>query len=53
MERTWAEFWKVVFIPDPTPRYSAGRLLMTAARLGEPNDAMDNPVKNNSTAKSG
>ena len=53
IERTCAEFWKVVFMPEPTPRYSAGTLLMTAARLGEPNDAMDRPVKNNRTAKSG
>src|SRR3984957_21186998 len=40
-------------MPDPTPRYSAGMLLMTAARLGEPNDAMNSPVKNNRTAKVG
>ena len=53
MERTWAEFWNVVFMPEPTPRYSAGTLLMTAALLGEPNAAMDKPVKNNSSAKSG
>src|SRR5580698_9649269 len=46
MERTWAEFWTVVVIPEPTPRCSAGRLLIIAARLGAPNDAMDKPMKN-------
>jgi hypothetical protein len=37
MERTCAEFMNVVFIPEPTPRCSAGRLFITPARLGEPN----------------
>ncbi len=35
MDRIWAEFWKVVFMPEPAPRCSGGRLFMTAARLGE------------------
>jgi hypothetical protein len=52
IDRTWAEFWKVVFIPDPAPRCSAGRLFMTAARLGEPNEAMASPVKKSTIANS-
>ena len=40
METTWAEFWNVVFMPEPAPRCSGGRLFMTPVRLGEPNDAM-------------
>ena len=32
IESTWAEFWNVVVIPDPAPRWSAGRLFITAAR---------------------
>ena len=47
IESTWAEFWKVVFIPDPAPRCWAGRLFMTPARLGAPKAAMVRPVKNN------
>ena len=43
MDRTWAEFWNVVFMPEPAPRCSAGRLFMTPARLGEPNEAMNMP----------
>ena len=43
MESTWAEFWNVVFMPDPAPRCSGGRLFMTPARLGEPKDAMREP----------
>ena len=52
MERTWAEFWKVVFIPDPAPRSPGGRLFITPARLGEPNAAMVSPVTNSRTANS-
>ena len=51
MERTWAEFWKVVFMPDPAPRCWGGRLFMTPARFGEPNEAMVSPVKNSKRAK--
>jgi hypothetical protein len=50
MESTWAEFWKVVFIPDPAPRCSGGRLFMTPARFGDPNDDMVIPVKNSRMA---
>ena len=35
IEITWAEFWKVWFMPPPAPRASAGRLFITAARFGE------------------
>ncbi len=51
MESTCAEFWNVVFMPDPAPRCCGGRLFMTPARLGEPKDAMAMPVTNSSTAK--
>jgi hypothetical protein len=34
-ESTWAEFWKVWFMPPPAPRSAAGRLFITAARLDE------------------
>ena len=37
IEITWAEFWKVWFIPPPAPRSPGGRLFITAARLGEAN----------------
>ena len=40
IEKTWAEFWKVVFMPDPAPRCSAGRLFITPVRLGDPNEAI-------------
>ena len=39
-EITWAEFWKVWFMPPPAPRSRAGRLFITAARLGEANIPM-------------
>ena len=51
MDSTWAEFWKVVFMPDPAPRCWGGRLFMTPARLGEPKTAMDRPVRNRSSAE--
>ena len=45
IDSTWAEFWKVVFMPGPRPAVlAAGRLFMTAARFGEPNDAITSPV---------
>ena len=49
MEKTWAEFWKVVFIPEPAPRCSAGRLFMTPVRLGDPKAAMASPVRKSSS----
>ena len=53
MESTWAEFWKVVFIPDPAPRSCAGRLFITPVRFDEPNDDMNSPVTKSNTANSG
>ena len=35
MESTWAEFWKVVFMPDPAPRSLAGRLFITPVRFDD------------------
>ena len=52
IDSTWAEFWNVVFIPEPAPRCSRGRLFITAARLGDPNDAITSPVKNSRSANS-
>ena len=43
MDSTCAEFWKVVFIPDPAPRSAAGRLFMTPVRLEAPNVDMPGP----------
>ena len=37
IESTIAEFWKVVLMPAPAPRWPGGRLFMIAARLGEAN----------------
>ena len=34
IESTWAEFWKVWFMPPPAPRSLGGRLFITAARFG-------------------
>ena len=35
IESTWAEFWNVLSIPAPAPRWSGGRLFITEAWLGE------------------
>ena len=51
MESTWAEFWKVVFMPEPAPRCWGGRLFITPARLGEPKAAMVSPAKKSRTPK--
>ena len=40
MDSTVAEFWKVFSMPAPAPRWSGGRLFMTAAWLGEKNRPM-------------
>src|ERR1700683_4456620 len=45
MESTWAEFWKVVFMPDPAPRSAAGRLFITPVRFDEPKDDITRPMK--------
>ena len=44
IESTWAEFWKVVVIPEPAPRCSGGRLFITAARLGDMNKPLLRPI---------
>ena len=51
MESTWAEFWKVVFMPDPAPRSPAGRLFITPVRFDEPNDDMHSPVTKSRSPK--
>ena len=53
MESTCAEFWNVVFMPDPAPRSAAGRLFMTPVRFDEPNDDMHRPVTKSSRPNSG
>ncbi len=53
IEITWAEFWKVWFMPPPAPRSPAGRLFITAARLGEANIPMATPLKARMAANSG
>ncbi len=51
IESTWAEFWKVVIMPEPAPRCSAGRLFITAARLGDMNRPLLRPISRSSGAK--
>ena len=53
IEITWAEFWKVWFMPPPAPRSSGGRLFITAARLGEANIPIEIPLKARIAAKTG
>ncbi len=53
IESTWAEFWKVWFMPPPAPRSPGGRLFITAARLGEANSPIDTPISNSTAANSG
>ena len=43
IDSTWAEFWKVWFMPPPAPRSPGGRLFITAARLGEANSPIEMP----------
>ena len=50
IDRTWAEFWKVEFIPEPAPRCWGGRLFMTPARLGLAKAPMARPFNNNNRA---
>ena len=45
IESTWAEFWKVWFMPPPAPRSPGGRLFITAARLGEANMPIEMPFR--------
>ncbi len=51
IESTWAEFWKVVIIPDPAPRCSAGRLFMTPAWFGDMNKPLLRPMRSSRGAK--
>ena len=44
IDSTIAAFWKVVIMPAPEPRASAGRLFITSARLGEENMPMPMPL---------
>ena len=51
IESTWAEFWKVEFMPAPTPRCWGGRLFITPARLGAAKAPMARPFKSSRKAK--
>ena len=53
IDSTWAEFWKVWFMPPPAPRSPAGRLFITAARLGEANMPIETPLRNRIAANTG
>ena len=52
-DSTWAEFWKVWFMPPPAPRSPGGRLFITAARLGEANMPIEMPLMNRIAANTG
>ena len=51
IERTWAEFMNVPLMPAPAPRWSAGRLFMTAIWLGVKNIPKKKESKKTSRAK--
>ena len=53
MDRTLAEFWKVLSIPPPAPRWLAGRLFITALVLGAANMPRDRPKSSSIRANSG
>ena len=53
IESTWAEFWKVGFMPPPAPRCWAGRLFIMPARLGEANAPIESPIKSRMPANTG
>ena len=53
IEITWPEFWKVEFMPDPTPRCSAGRAFMTLTRLGAAKAPMASPFMKSSSPNVG
>ena len=50
IDSTVAEFWKVFSIPAPAPRWSAGRLFITAAWLGAKNSPMPTANRKMSSA---
>ena len=50
MDNTWAEFWKVAFIPEPAPRSCGGRLFITPARLGLAKAPMAKPFSSSRRA---
>ena len=52
-ESTWAEFWKVWFMPPPAPRSPRGRLFITAARFGEANSPIETPHSSSTSANTG
>ena len=53
IESTWAEFWKVWFMPPPAPRSPAGRLFITPARLGEAKRPIEIPFNASTAANTG
>jgi hypothetical protein len=50
MESTPAEFMKVPFMPAPAPRWSGGRLFMTAIWFGVKNMPRKNDSRNTKSA---
>ena len=50
IESTIAEFWKVVAMPAPAPRPSAGRLFMMPAWLGEAKRPIAIPIRSSRPA---
>jgi hypothetical protein len=53
IESTWAEFWKVEFMPEPAPRCWGGRLFITPARFGEAKAPIERPFSRSSPANRG
>ena len=51
IDSTWALFWNVVFIPEPTPRCCGGRLFITPARLGAAKAPMESPFSSRMSPK--
>src|ERR1700688_4529479 len=45
MDSTLAEFWKVLSMPPPAPRWLAGRLFITRLVLGGANSPGDSPKR--------
>jgi hypothetical protein len=53
MERTEAEFWKVLSIAPPAPRRLAGSEFITAEEFGAAKRPIERPTSNNKEANSG